>query len=147
MDSSGVESRSFFVRDGLGIRVGQECGLVFGIISGRESAVVTRRAAELGIVEVHQRVLDKAERLSEIRDRLDVPPEAVCFMGDDLIDLPAMQLAGLAAAPRDADATAREAAHFVTRSEGGRGAVRELIDLVLRANGKSEAVLRRFSRA
>ena len=147
MDSSGGESRAFFVRDGLGIRIGQECGLVFGIISGRDSAVVTRRAAELDIAEVHQHVLDKAGRLKEIRERLALEPEAVCFVGDDLIDLPAMRLAGLAVAPCDADAVAREAAHLVTQSEGGRGAVRELIDLVLRASGKSEEVLRRFSRA
>jgi 3-deoxy-D-manno-octulosonate 8-phosphate phosphatase (KDO 8-P phosphatase) len=147
IDSNGGESRSFFVRDGLGIRIGQDCGLVFGIISGRESSVVTSRAAELGIGEVHQRVLDKAGRLSEICERLAVAPEAVCFVGDDLIDLPAMRLAGLAVAPSDADASAREAAHFVTRSEGGRGAVRELIDLVLNASGKADQVMRRFSGA
>ena len=109
--------------------------------------MVTQRAAELGIAEVHQRVLDKAGRLTEIRERLALEPEAVCFVGDDLIDLPAMQLAGLAVAPRDADGVAREAAHWVTQREGGRGAVRELIDLVVHARGKSEQVLRRFSRA
>ena len=142
MSSNGEESRSFYVRDGLGIRMGQQAGLTFGIVSGRESRVVTQRASELAIVEVHQHVLDKAERFREIVRRLDIPAETVGFIGDDLIDVPAMRLAGFAAAPADAALETREAAHYVTEREGGRGAVREVVDLVLRASGMWDSAVK-----
>jgi 3-deoxy-D-manno-octulosonate 8-phosphate phosphatase (KDO 8-P phosphatase) len=143
MTSDGSEGRSFYVRDGLGIRLAQMAGLEFGILSGRESGVVVQRAAELRITEVHQRVLQKAERFREIVERRAIPPEEVCFIGDDLIDVPAMRLAGFAAAPADAAPETREAAHYVTEADGGRGAVREVVDLVLRASGMWEGVLQR----
>jgi 3-deoxy-D-manno-octulosonate 8-phosphate phosphatase (KDO 8-P phosphatase) len=143
MSSNGDEGRSFFVRDGLGIRMGQVAGLEFGILSGRESEVVARRAAELRITELHQRVHYKADCFREVVERLGIPADAVCFVGDDLIDVPAMRLAGFAVAPADAAPETLEAAHYVTQCEGGRGAVREVVDLVLRASGKWEAVLER----
>lgn len=144
LDSNGVESRSFFVRDGLGIRVGQQAGLRFGIISGRDSRVVAQRAAELGIDEVHQGIHDKLGRLQEIRSRLEFELDQICFVGDDLIDLPVMHRVGFAAAPADAADEARDAAHYVTRCAGGRGAVREIIDLLLRAGGKWDEVISRW---
>jgi 3-deoxy-D-manno-octulosonate 8-phosphate phosphatase (KDO 8-P phosphatase) len=143
MTSGGEESRRFFVRDGLGIRMAQEAGIEFGIVSGRESEVVARRAAELSIRELHQRVHRKAERVREIVERLSIPAEQLCFVGDDLIDVPAMRLAGFAAAPADAAPETRAAAHYVARSGGGRGAVREVLDLVLRASGRWDEVLER----
>jgi len=143
MTSGGEESRCFFVRDGLGIRMGQEAGLQFGIVSGRGSAVVARRAEELRIHELHQRVHRKAERVREIVERLSVPVEQLCFIGDDLIDVPAMRLAGFAAAPADAAPETRQAAHYVAERAGGRGAVREVLDLVLKASGKWDEVLER----
>ena len=142
--TGGFESRSFHVRDGLGIRLGQRAGLHFGIISGRESRVVTDRAAELYISEVHQGVHDKADCLSQVLRRVNLAGERVCYVGDDLIDLPAMRLAGLAVAPADAVPEVREAAHYVTRVDGGRGAVREVVDLVLRASGKWDQVTERY---
>jgi len=142
MSSDGEESRSFYVRDGLGIRMGQHAGLAFGILSGRQSRVVAQRASELEIAEVHQGVLNKADCFRDVVRRLEIPPEAVCFVGDDLIDVPAMRLAGFAAAPADAASEAREVAHYVTDREGGRGAVREVVDLVLRASGSWDSAVK-----
>lgn len=144
MSSDGSETRAFDVRDGFGIRMGQHAGLDFGIISGRRSQVLERRAAELDIDELHQKVLDKVTCLRAMLERRELPPEAVCYVGDDWIDLPAMRLAGLAVAPADAQPAVREAAHFVTGRDGGRGAVREAVEVVLRSTGKWEEVTRRF---
>jgi len=140
--SDGKETRSFHVRDGMGIRLGQRAGLRFGIVSGRESAALGTRARELGIGELHQQVLDKSAKLSEILERHELDPGSVCFVGDDVNDVPAMRRVGLAAAPADATSAAVEAAHYVTRVAGGRGCVREVIDLVLRAQGRLDPVLR-----
>ncbi len=144
MGSNDYEGRSFYVRDGLGIRLGQRGGLLFGIISGRESRVVAERAEELYITEVHQGISDKGDCLDQILERTNVPAEATCFMGDDLVDVPAMRRVGLAAAPRDAAPEVIEAAHLVTRCDGGRGAVREVVDLVLQATGKWDQLMSRY---
>lgn len=140
MGPDGYDGRSFHSRDGQGIRMGQRGGLVFGIVSGRASRVVTARAAELDITEVHQQIDDKLACLRDICSRLDVAPEAVCYVGDDLVDVPVMRRVGFAAAPADAAPEARQAAHYVTRLEGGRGAVREVIDVALQASGKWQQV-------
>jgi 3-deoxy-D-manno-octulosonate 8-phosphate phosphatase (KDO 8-P phosphatase) len=144
MNSDGTETRAFHVTDGFGIRMGQKAGLRFAVISGRRSDVLAQRAADLGIDELHQGIFDKAGCLREITARLGIPPAAVCFVGDDLIDLPAMRLAGFAAAPADAQPAVRDAAHVVTGRGGGRGAVREVVDLVLRAGGRWDAAMRDF---
>jgi 3-deoxy-D-manno-octulosonate 8-phosphate phosphatase (KDO 8-P phosphatase) len=139
--SDGRDGRSFHVRDGLGIKLGQRGGLSFGILSGRRSEAVALRAQELGIAEVHQGVTDKHLRLAEITRRAGVPSEAVCFVGDDVVDLPVFRRVGLAVAPADAGPEALRAAHWVTPSKGGRGAVRETVDLVLKAGGSWDRVL------
>ncbi|HXV75504.1 MAG TPA: HAD hydrolase family protein [Candidatus Polarisedimenticolaceae bacterium] len=144
MTSGGEEARAFDVRDGHGVRMGQQAGLVFGVISGRESTVLQRRAEELEFEEIHQRVLDKEQRLKEILERRGLDASAVCFMGDDLIDLPVMRRCGLAVAPADAVAEVLDCAHHVTRRPGGRGAARELIDLLLRVSGSWERVTARY---
>jgi 3-deoxy-D-manno-octulosonate 8-phosphate phosphatase (KDO 8-P phosphatase) len=140
----GDQGRSFHARDGLGVRLGQRGGLTFGIISGRSSLAVGGRASELDIHEVHQGIVDKIACLDGILDRLEVVRDAVCFIGDDLVDIPLMRRVGLGAAPSDAAPEAREAADFVTRSVGGHGAVREVVDLVLRASGKWQEVTKSF---
>jgi len=140
----GGEARCFDVKDGHGIRMGREAGLVLGVVSGRHSLALERRAAELGLDELHQGVTDKLGRLREILARRELTGEAACFVGDDLIDLPAMRACGLAAAPADAVPEVRQAAQFVTSRDGGRGAVREVIDLLLRASGDWERVVARY---
>lgn len=141
LSSDGVETKAFHVRDGLGVRLGRKAGLVFGIVSGRESLVVVARARELGIDEVHQGVADKGARLEEIAERLGVPREAVCFVGDDVVDVPALRRAGLAVAPSGSDPEAAAAAHWITERHGGDGAVREVVDLILHAQGTWERVV------
>jgi 3-deoxy-D-manno-octulosonate 8-phosphate phosphatase (KDO 8-P phosphatase) len=144
MFSDGHDARNFDIHDGHGIRMAQHVGIEFGIISGRESEIVTARARSLGIEEIHQRVLRKGELLDEILERRGQPADTICFIGDDLIDLPVMRRVGLAVAPASARPEVREAAHYVTESEGGRGAVRDLIDLVLRARGDWDTVTERY---
>ena len=140
----GDDGRSFHARDGLGVRLGQRGGLTFGIISGRSSVAVADRASELDIHEIHQGIVDKIACVDGILERLEVLRDAVCFIGDDLVDIPVMRRVGLAAAPSDAALEAQEAAHLVTRSAGGKGAVREVVDLVLQASGKWQEVTKSF---
>lgn len=146
LGADGFDGRSFHVRDGHGIRMGQRAGLLFGLLSGRESRVVAERAAELYITEVHQGVYDKGERYREIAERLKLADTAVCYVGDDIVDLPVLRQVGLAVAPADGAVEAREAAHYVTNCSGGRGAVREVVDLVLRATDKMSKVTERYNR-
>ena len=142
--AGGLDVRAFYVRDGLGILLGREAGLAFGIVSGRRSPAVAERAADLGIVEVHQGVPDKVACVLAIAARHDLALDAVCFVGDDLVDAPIMRRVGLGVAPQDATPEARAAAHYVTTASGGRGAAREEIDLVLHASGRWPAATRRF---
>lgn len=144
MHSDGTDGRSFYVRDGMAIRLGREAGLGFGILSGRESAVVTQRALELGITEVHQGVSNKLERLGQLVERTGVSPAEICYMGDDLIDIPVMRRVGFAAAPADAAPEALEAAHYVASRNGGRGAVREVVELILRAREEWDRIVGRL---
>lgn len=144
MGSAGEEIRAFHVRDGLGIRMGQRAGLLFGIITGRQSRTVTDRAEELYITEVHQGVLDKSERLDEILGRIKLEPEQVCFIGDDLVDLPVLRRVGFAAAPADAVPEVLETVHYVSSRAGGDGAVRDVVDFLLRSQGKWDAITARF---
>lgn len=144
MMSDGSEGRWFSARDGHGIRLGQRGGLMFGIVSGRESRVVTDRAEELYITEVHQGILNKMERYSEIVERFGLPHDEVCYVGDDLVDVPLLRRVGLAVAPADAEDEAREAAHWVTTRRGGEGVIREVVDGILRAKQKWETVTERY---
>ena len=131
--SSGEETKRFHVRDGYAIQGARSAGLEIAVISGRGSPAVTRRMTELGVAEVHQGVGDKAEVFRGILSRLRLEPSAAAVMGDDLPDLPLLRLAGLALAPADAVAEVRRAVGWVSRFDGGHGAVREAIEMLLRA--------------
>lgn len=144
MGSRGDEARIFHVRDGLGIRLGQRGGLLFGLISGRDSKIVADRAEELYITEIHQGVFDKKPRYDEILGRLKFSTDQVCFIGDDLVDLELLRCSGFSAAPCDATPEVLEAVDYVAKCRGGRGAVREIVDLLLHANGTWEKVTERF---
>ncbi|HKY31170.1 MAG TPA: HAD hydrolase family protein [Candidatus Polarisedimenticolia bacterium] len=130
------EAKGFDSRDGVGIRLAQKAGLVTGVITGRLSIATTRRASELQMEEYHQRVFRKAEVFESILKARRVRAEAVCFIGDDLVDVPILKRVGLAAAPADARPEARQAAHLVTSLPGGRGAVRQVIDFILKVQGR-----------
>lgn len=128
--------KQFHSLDGLGIRMLQESGIKVAFMTGRSSAQVALRAADLGISEVMQGVRDKAAALAQLAQRHQLQPAEIGFMGDDLIDLPAMQLVGFAASVPAAPSYVAQAAHWVATREGGHGAVREACDLILAAQGR-----------
>lgn len=130
------EAKGFDAHDGVGLKLAQRAGLLTGIITGRLSIATSRRARELKMAEFHQKVFTKLEVLDSILKARGLPATAVCFIGDDLVDIPVMKRAGLAAAPADARLEARRIAHFVTTQPGGRGAVREVIDFILKVQGR-----------
>jgi 3-deoxy-D-manno-octulosonate 8-phosphate phosphatase (KDO 8-P phosphatase) len=132
----GGEAKAFHARDGAGIKLAQRAGLMIGIISGRESLATLRRAEELGLDEIHQHVSDKQATFDEMLARRGFSDDQVCFIGDDVVDVSVMKRVGLPAAPADAHPTVLEHAALVTQHCGGRGAVREVIDLILRAQEK-----------
>jgi 3-deoxy-D-manno-octulosonate 8-phosphate phosphatase (KDO 8-P phosphatase) len=142
----GSEGRIFDAKDGVGIWLLRRAGLLTGVISGRSSPAVRRRARELGMNEVHLKVEDKLAAYEEILRRRGLRDEDACYIGDDVVDLPVLRRAGLAVAPADAHPRARREAGLVTRAPGGRGAIREVADLILRGQGKMEGVLRRIGR-
>jgi 3-deoxy-D-manno-octulosonate 8-phosphate phosphatase (KDO 8-P phosphatase) len=143
-DNQGVELKSFHIRDGLGIKLWQRAGFRFGVLTARTSHIVKLRAGELDIDLVRQGFEDKLPAAMEILRELGLPPEHACYIGDDLTDLPVIRAVGLGAAVADAAAEVRAAAHYVTTSPGGRGAVRELVETILKAKGRWEDVIQRY---
>ncbi len=132
-----VEMKRFEITDGLGIRLLQEAGVQVAIVTGRESAAVRHRAEELGIVECHQdRTAAKLPIMRGIMERLGVAWEEVAFLGDDLPDLPLLRRVGLPAAVGTAVVEVKAEAGWVARRSGGRGAVREFAEALLRARGE-----------
>jgi 3-deoxy-D-manno-octulosonate 8-phosphate phosphatase (KDO 8-P phosphatase) len=139
-----LEVKSFDVADGAGIALAHRAGLETGIISGRASRVVEHRAKELGIGTVHLGVRDKSAVLDTIlRDR-SIPAEAAAFIGDEVVDLPAMRRVGLPVAVANASEDVKPHAAYVTAAAGGRGAVREAIELILKAQGKWDGLVGEF---
>ncbi len=145
--SSGDELKTFDVHDGMGLHLLREAGFVVAWITARSSAVVARRAGELGIVDLVQGSRDKAASLREVCERHRLQPAQAAFMGDDLPDLPAMAIAGLAIAPANAHPWVKSRVGWITEASGGRGAVREVCDRLLAGQGKAAAVLARFDTA
>jgi 3-deoxy-D-manno-octulosonate 8-phosphate phosphatase (KDO 8-P phosphatase) len=130
---NGEEQKGFHTRDGLGIELWHRAGLSSGIISGRNSTAVTRRAQALGMSFVLQGVADKVQAFTQTVAQAGVTNEEVAFIGDDLNDIPLLLRSGFAVAVADAAAEARERAHYVTKLSGGQGAVREVIEVILKA--------------
>lgn len=142
--ADGGEVKSFNVHDGSGIKYLQRAGLKTAILSGRRAEAVTRRAKELKISCVFQGRKDKLKALSELCRRMKVGPEAVCYVGDDLPDLPVMRAVGFAVAVADARPEVRKAAHYVTRAAGGAGAAREVAEMILQSQAKWGDILARY---
>jgi 3-deoxy-D-manno-octulosonate 8-phosphate phosphatase (KDO 8-P phosphatase) len=140
----GDEEKSFHTRDGHGIVLLHRAGLSSGIISGRSSSLVERRARELGMAYVKQGTWDKIKEFEEVLGAAGVEDEAVAFIGDDVTDIPLMQRSELAIAVADASDETRRAAHYVTRLPGGFGAVREVCELILKAQGHWEELMARY---
>lgn len=146
LNSSGEELKRFDARDGAGIKYLQREGVEVAILSGRESPAVEARARELGIERVVQNAKKKAPALEALAREAKVGLEEVVYMGDDLTDLPAISLAGFSASPSDAHEEVKRAVTHVCASPGGRGAVRELSELILRAKGAYARLLRGYGR-
>ena len=136
VDDHGVESKHFHVRDGAAIVLWNKLGNRTAILSGRSARCVDHRAADLGIKPVIQGSADKGHDLATMLAGLDLAADQVAFIGDDLADLPALDLAGFAACPADAAPEVREFADFVAEAPGGRGAVREVVEAILKATGR-----------
>jgi 3-deoxy-D-manno-octulosonate 8-phosphate phosphatase (KDO 8-P phosphatase) len=144
-NNQGIESKTFNIRDGLGIKLWQRAGGHTGIVTGRSSHVVQLRADELGIGIVRQGVGDKLEMVETILAEIGLSWEQTAFMGDDLPDLAVVARSGVGIAVADAAAELRAAAAFVTCLSGGRGAVREVVERLLAARGSWEAIVARFA--
>jgi len=135
MDDDGRESKGFHVRDGHGIKMLQRAGIGVGILTGRSSGVVAHRAQDLGISCVVQGSLRKAEGLDTLCDMAGIPPEQCAYMGDDVVDLPAMRRCRLTLAPQDAHPSVLGMAHWRAGFDGGAGAVRQACEGLILANG------------
>jgi len=136
-DASGESGKTFHARDGYGIKALLAAGIDVAVISGRESAAVSRRCKELGIRHLHQGIDDKAPVLAQLLAALDIPPRQCACVGDDRPDMPLLAQAGLAVAVADAHPEALAIAHRRTRLPGGAGAVREVCDWLLAARRRS----------
>ncbi|TAK67281.1 MAG: HAD-IIIA family hydrolase [Bacteroidetes bacterium] len=133
IDAHGIEYKSFDVHDGYGIARAREKGILFAIISGRESKTVDHRAKRLKIVDVHQNRIDKVAAYVEIKEKYHLEDSEVCFIGDDEFDIPLLETVGVSVAPANAMSAVKHRVQLVTSKEGGRGAVRELLDRILKA--------------
>jgi 3-deoxy-D-manno-octulosonate 8-phosphate phosphatase (KDO 8-P phosphatase) len=144
VDDHGVETKHFYVRDGSAFALWHRAGKRAAILSGRWARAVEHRARELNITAVIQGTPEKAEPFRKLIAGLSLEPRQVCYVGDDLPDLPVLKVVGLAACPADAVAEVRAAAHLVTHAPGGRGAVREVVETLLRNQGVWNDLVNRY---
>jgi 3-deoxy-D-manno-octulosonate 8-phosphate phosphatase (KDO 8-P phosphatase) len=138
------EHKSFHTRDGAGLALWREAGYHTTFVTGRGGEAVRRRARELRIDRIWEGIPDKRIAFDEVLQHFDVEPQQVVVMGDDILDLPILKRAGLSAAPADAAADVRERVDLVVASRGGHGAVRDLVEHILRGTGRWDALLERF---
>ena len=143
-DNQGIETKRFHIRDGMGIRLWQRAGYRFGLITLRSSQIVKVRAAELGIEIVRQGARDKLATLEEILTECGLAAEQVAYIGDDLPDLPVVGAVGLGVAVADACGELRQAADYVTDAVGGSGAVRETVEVILKAQRRWNDVIQPY---
>lgn len=132
----GAEYKSFHAHDGYGIERAMKLGLRIGLISGRKSPIVERRARELGIVDVYQNFMDKISALEDLKRKYNLLDTHCAFVGDDVFDVPLLEKVGFSAAPKDAVDVVKKRVDYVARHDGGRGVVREVLDVILRAQRK-----------
>lgn len=143
-DNQGIEIKRFHIRDGIGIKLWQRAGYQFGVVTARNSHIVKVRAAELGIEIIRQGFEQKLPTIREIMAQLSLEPGQVCYVGDDLTDLAAIQTVGLGVAVADAAAEVRSSAHYVTKAGGGQGAVREVIEFILKAKNRWADLIQKY---
>ncbi|MGH7773400.1 MAG: KdsC family phosphatase [Candidatus Binatia bacterium] len=144
MDNRGEEIKRFDVRDGHGIRLLIRGGFQVGFITGRSSRVVTHRAKDLGVRMVYQKVYDKIEVYRKIKKRTGLKDQEIAYVGDDIVDLPILRQVGLAMTVRNCWEGLKPVVDYVAIREGGRGGVREIVELLLRAQGKWGEITQRY---
>jgi 3-deoxy-D-manno-octulosonate 8-phosphate phosphatase (KDO 8-P phosphatase) len=142
--SAGQEFKSFDVQDGHSIAMAQRAGLTIGFISGRLSKATTQRAADLGVTIVLQKPANKMEMVEEVKREHGFANNEIAFIGDDLVDLPVLRRVGLAVAVPNAVDETRRAAHYITKRRGGDGAAREVIEMILKAQGSWEKAIAKY---
>lgn len=140
----GDETKSFDVKDGHAIVMLQHAGIKVGIISGRRSSVVRARAKELGVAHLHEMAWVKREPYEQMLAEEELTDDEICYVGDDVVDIPLLRRAGLAVAVADAVEEAKQHSHLVTNRAGGRGAVREVIEMIMKAQGKWDEAMARY---
>lgn len=140
-DNRGNEMKAFCTRDGLGIRAVQQQGVTVALITGRESQIVANRASNLGIKHVYQGRDDKLNAFHELLVETGLEAPAICYAGDDWVDVPVLDRVGLAVTVPEADSLVKSHAHWITSQAGGNGAVRQICDLILAARGLDQDVL------
>ncbi|MCG8567715.1 MAG: HAD-IIIA family hydrolase [Desulfobacterales bacterium] len=141
---SGAQVKSFNSKDGLGIRLLMDAGIQVGIVTGRTSGALRHRCENLGLDLLFDGIKDKSKSIETISQKMGIAPEKMAFMGDDLIDLPAMTRVGFSVAVADAVPEVRQQADFITRAKGGQGAVREFCELILKSNGLWDKILESY---
>jgi 3-deoxy-D-manno-octulosonate 8-phosphate phosphatase (KDO 8-P phosphatase) len=144
IDDEGRETKRFDVRDGHGLKVLMRCDVEIILLTGRTSRVVEHRAADLGIREVYQGVWNKLEVFEDILRKKNVGAECIAFMGDDIVDVPVLRRAGFSASVADAADDVKNIVDYVTEHDGGRGAVREICEIILKAKGRWPEVASRY---
>ncbi len=144
LGDDGQEYKAFHSHDGHGMKLLKEAGVNIGIITARTSKVVEHRMASLGIKHVYQGQTEKLPAFQELTEKLDLTPEAVAYVGDDVVDLPIMVRVGLAIAVADAHPLVARHAHWQTANAGGRGAARDVCELILEARGLLQDLFRQY---
>jgi len=140
-DHNGNESKAFNTRDGMGMKALQRVGIEVAVITGRKSEAVALRMAQLGIKHVYQGREDKLNAFLELLKITGLDAQQICFAGDDWIDLPVLMRVGLAVSVADAEERVKQQSHWITPSNGGDGAVREICNLILAAQEKDQTIL------
>ncbi|MCB2263911.1 MAG: 3-deoxy-manno-octulosonate-8-phosphatase KdsC [Candidatus Thiosymbion ectosymbiont of Robbea hypermnestra] len=141
LGDDGQEYKAFYSRDGLGMELLQRTGVILAIVTGRTSEVVRNRMEYLGIRHVYQGQHDKLRAYEALKKTLDLDDERIAYVGDDLVDLPVMRRVGLSIAVADAHALVRRHCHWRTRAPGGRGAAREVCELIMEAQGTLDGMI------
>jgi len=144
LGNGGEEFKTFNIKDGLGIKLLMQSGVDVGVITGRSSALVAQRMESLGVKHLYQGRHEKLPAYQELLTKLALEPEQVGYVGDDLIDLPLMRRTGLAVAVQDAHSLVKQHAHWQTTLAGGRGAVREVCELLMKAQGTLDEAYRAY---
>ncbi|MFQ3574166.1 MAG: HAD hydrolase family protein [Thermodesulfovibrionales bacterium] len=140
-DSNGSEIKTFDVKDGHAIKILHMCGIMTALITGRQSDIIKKRGGELGITYIYQNASDKSMAYSEIKRLTSLNDNEIACIGDDINDIPLLRRVGLAIAVRDSVYELRQIAHYVTKKRGGKGAVREVCELILKSQGKWQGVI------